>query len=304
MPGQESDVEGWLRGTGFPLEFRAAHILMRAGFRTLRGHYVADEESDTSLEIDILSAADDEALDGTPVSVRYCVECKHIDTKTPWAFFKGGYDILPHMRLESAVGTPLAELALFDLAGDLEYRELIGQNRLFGARSASAYGGKSKAREEAKSGKPDAVYAGLCDVVSRVAHLSSGGGGRVTATVNIPLIVVTDEMYLVDYDGTSDKLVVSSIPSVRVDWNGTTKKSVFGIDIITIEELERTAGSLFLSAKQFAADITKSVNRLHLARDTAIDRSLRTYLEERQKSTTFQWPSLATEWLSRSEGGT
>ena len=287
-----------MRETGYPIEFRTAYLLEKAGFRCLRGIYVTDYDTNAALEVDVVATAFGRSSDGTETAVQFCIECKHIKEEAPWAFFEGGHNIEPHVRLQTATATELGEIALFQLAGSAEYRSSVESSLIFGNRAVSAYGGKTKATEDGTK-KQDALYGALSAVVHRATLLGSRDTAH-RACVTIPLVVTDGNMYIVSYSGEIDEMDIVPSTSLRVDWNGTTRKAAFGLDVMDLSYLSSTSNALFQSAQTLANDIAKALDILAVAKDGP---NLRAHLETIQTNTPFRWPALADAWLLRSEGG-
>lgn len=90
---ERTSVEQFIQGSGFPLEFTAAHELRGVGFVARHGRtYEAISQSGETIyrEIDVLAELADQRL-GMPAQV--VVECKH--ASAPWVVIAGEQDRQP-----------------------------------------------------------------------------------------------------------------------------------------------------------------------------------------------------------------
>jgi hypothetical protein len=165
-------VEAWLETVGYPLEFRAADVFRKHGYKAHQGQHAATDDG-TPLEIDVMAAVG--AGGEPPIGLAWFVECKV--APTPWVVFSVA-DELPRNSVRQRVNSVCGDAAMWLLSRNAEAE----RSPLFAPTVRRGF-----ALKALKDGKEaDDPYAALQGVVERARAVGSVANRRAAAGESLP----------------------------------------------------------------------------------------------------------------------
>lgn len=229
-------VRGWLETEGYPLEFKAADIFERAGFRVIQGEYTEADGDAPRREIDLTACID--RFEGRLLRVEHVVECKWAQNK-PWVLFCSGHGITTAACVTQTIGSELAELLLWKEAGHTRLEEF----QLFNSGSASAFGGR-----QAFSVTRDVLFDAIRAVISNCRSVADeydrdprqidrAPAVPPSAAVVLPVIVVDGRLFEARHSESG--LELNEVARARVHWRGAERHRFAHatLDIVTLDHL-------------------------------------------------------------------
>lgn len=237
---QEKVLE-WLRNEGYPVEFRAAQILSKAGFWVRQGYHYRDES--LPREIDVLAQVHNEVADSF-LRVTHAIECKWT-RDNPWVVLSSEHArIAPQACIAQTLGNRLGTFILARLADD----PAIQQLRLFQAPKRAGFNGH---RALTTAGK-DHFYAAMQSVVTATKIFSDdsnrpGVTGKQSSRfieVGFPVLVIAGRLFEAFFDEEQGEMKVIEQSDMRLHWRGAQAWELHSsLDVVTIDALPQFAAA-------------------------------------------------------------
>lgn len=236
----ETEVLGWLRSHGYPLELQVAHTLRRTGWRVEHARWYRDPDTSKLRELDLLASRSERTSDESDAGyVRLAIECKSSPGK-PWVAFTAPaagpvFVLLQRLAADEPSRDALKVLRAKRVALPtlLEVGPTLGH-------------GLVKAHTENKSGDPTAPYAGLRAVSTAAVSLGKRyeasilrwGGSISGPQIVLPVVVLAGELFEYSLDDNADERL-SPVDRVHVAVAGSDERPNYVL-VTTITGFERT----------------------------------------------------------------
>lgn len=263
----EERVLAWLRGEGYPLEFRTARVLRDCGFHVQQGRHFRSRD-DTPREIDVVADLNLEEA-GTLLRVSHFIECKW-SRDHPWVVFSSSHSrMTPSACVAQTLGNDLASAILWCLAGDTPLHSMS----VFAAPRRPGFGGRqafTKGKDQVYSAMQAIVDATQAEV-SRSTLVQDGLDGELEyAQVGLPTIVVDGDLFEAFWDESTQEMTVERREHVRVHWQGAAAWQMHAsVDLVTSAGLEE-----FMQRR--SAEIARLLPRMgEIVREIRVCRSRR-----------------------------
>jgi hypothetical protein len=203
-------VGKWLETEGYPLEFRAAHVLRKHGFNSVQGAYTQEREDRPKREIDVLASMTHDLPDAGFLRVSMIVECKWSGDK-PWVVFASPSTRLgPAACVSQTISSLLGESIIWMIAGDEQLHGL----QIFSTPEQGGFGGR-----QAFSKGNDAFYSAVQSVVENCKAYADeydirqkeGAVPRI-GVFTFPVVLVEAELIRACYDVDADNVILYQRP--------------------------------------------------------------------------------------------
>lgn len=215
----KEQVDRWIAGQGYPLEFFAADAFERSGFKTLQSWHIHDasDDSQTPREIDVIASLDNR--DHEPdIKLTHVLECKY--ASSPWIVFSSSASQNdPGQNISQIMANALGSEFLHHVSSDEDLHKLS----LFKGLERSGFNTAVMRGQQERKDK-DPSYSALQSVVSAAVNLSKLGGedarGCSQAAFFFPVIVIEGAIFEAYYDAPNMKVISQEVTHAQVRWRG------------------------------------------------------------------------------------
>jgi hypothetical protein len=225
-------VSQWVNDEGYPLEYFAANVFRRKGFRTTQGDYARDND-DTPREIDICAdmTCRTDASSGL-IRAYNIVECKWTKSK-PWVVFTSPTTTMMQSAVAAqTISSEIGQAAMWAKAGDSDLTGLP----LFSSPECGGFNGR-----QALSKGQDKFYDSIRSVVSATNAIAHGYNRYLktdnmprACVVAFPVIVIDGHLFAASYSADSDDIQLEIKDQIRCHWRGSAHSPFLTtIDIVT-----------------------------------------------------------------------
>lgn len=212
-------VETWLQHTGYPLEYRAAHLLRGRGFEPEQTYYLPGDEGRNGMEVDISASYLGPGPTGGAHFMLLC-ECKVIPAPRIWVAMGELVPNIPYFLNQQVPRTALAAAMEDDHEGAFGTGPFKGSDPAVVIRTALA--------EEKQNGVEDSdnasAFAATTQLVRRTIATLRGFDDRVgedsVRAMVVPLLVVDGELARAHWDPTTLAFTAQPADAVWVYWGG------------------------------------------------------------------------------------
>ena len=231
----KTGVEEWLQRNGYPLEFRTASIVRKAGYRATQGAYVATGEA--MREIDVYFET--HTARDTDLHIGHVIECKWSKGK-PWVLFCSKTSTISMMpRIAQLIASESGQAALWAARLD----ERLWNLSLFEDQDMPAFSVTLATLGDSKTNV--SCYQTVQSIIGNtVARSRDFARPNLQAKpgipfIGFPVIVIETELFKAWVDDDTGEMQLEQVEMGQLYWRGSDDwPHPVIVDIVTIGHLE------------------------------------------------------------------
>ena len=254
-------VEHWLSTEGYSLEFAAANIMGKIGYRVWQGLYARNEDN-TPREVDLVATVTKSNKEKL-LRVYNVIECKYSKDK-PWVIFSGNRQRINHSALVAqSITSKLGESIMWSIAGD----ENITSLEMFNCPERFGFGG----RQALGKGNRDLFYNSIKSVVQNSFSLVKQYDNRDHAegevpkygAVAFPVLLIDGKLFSAYFDEGINETKIEEVRHARCHWRGSSETNLHTtVDLVTLDYFEEFSSKRFEEVCSLLEYMEKTLNQI------------------------------------------